>query len=171
MENLLNKISSYNIVNYVLPGVVFSVVIIESTTVSFPIKDGRLFENMIVYYFLGMIISRVGSLIVAPLLKKIIEFPFARYEDYIKAEKLDDKISILLEEKNTYRTMIACFVLILIFLVLAYICGEAKKPAVYLYGSSTVILIILFCKAAKKQTKFIVDRVNNTIKSERERHL
>lgn len=160
MEKMLEKISSYNVANYIIPGVIFSVAISESTTINLPTKNGSLFENIVIYYFFGMIISRMGSIIIQTIFEKFNYLSFAPYPDYIRAEKKDKKISILLEEKNTYRTMVACFTMVFLVIAAACLCDEARKPAAYIYAAAAIFLVFLFCRAIKKQVSFIVKRVN-----------
>ena len=68
MNELLSKLSSYNLFNYLLPGVVFSITVEAWTTYS--ITRGDLLSDAFVFYFAGLVISRIGSLLVEPALKK-----------------------------------------------------------------------------------------------------
>lgn len=91
IKSVSEKISSYNIFNNLLPGVVFCYILNKITR--FTIANGDLVENIFMYYFVGMIISRIGSLIVEPILtkaktKKIGPFiKRSNYKDYIVAAK------------------------------------------------------------------------------------
>jgi len=55
MKDLLDKLSTYNIFNYLLPGIIFSV-FIDSFTTHFMIPD-NIFVSIFVYYFIGLVIS------------------------------------------------------------------------------------------------------------------
>src|SRR5262245_46621561 len=105
MKDLLDKISSYNLFNYLLPGILFVVIAQKFTRYSF-VQD-NLVMGVFVYYFVCLIISRVGSLIIEPFLKKISFVVFADYSDFIIATNADPKIEILSEVNNMYRTIIA----------------------------------------------------------------
>ena len=83
MKDILEKISSYNLFNYLLPGVLFVVILEKFTTYSF--VQENLIVGAFVYYFAGLVISRFGSLIVEPLLRKISFLKFADYEDFVSA--------------------------------------------------------------------------------------
>ena len=110
MTNILEKISSYNILNNILPGVVF----IFLWDRLFPQaqfdlnKDGYL-ENVFIYYFIGMIISRIGSVVIEDIYRKTKFVIYSDDKDYAKAEKLDNKLPILVETNNLYRTTTAIF--------------------------------------------------------------
>ena len=69
MEKLLEKLTSYNLFNYLLPGIIFSVLLEKTTNYSIIHKD--ILIEAFLAYFIGLIISRVSSLIIEPLLIKI----------------------------------------------------------------------------------------------------
>ena len=69
IKTFSEKISSYNIFNNLFPGIIFTFVI--NRTTRFNIGTDSLFENVFIHYFIGMVISRVGSIFIEKLLKKI----------------------------------------------------------------------------------------------------
>jgi hypothetical protein len=90
MKEILEKISSYNLFNYLLPGTVFVFVLAKISEHNFIQKD--LLIGAFLYYFIGLIISRIGSVIIEPLLKKWNFLKFAEYSDFVIYSKKDDKI-------------------------------------------------------------------------------
>ena len=74
MNDLLAKLSSYNIFNYLLPGALF--VFAVHFLYGWQLKTPNLIVEAFGYYFIGMTISRVGSVIVEPVFKwlKIVEY-------------------------------------------------------------------------------------------------
>lgn len=60
-----DKISSYNLFNYFLPGVLFAA--LADTVTSYNFLQSDLVVGVFVYYFFGLVISRFGSLIIEPL--------------------------------------------------------------------------------------------------------
>ena len=68
MEDLIKKISSYNLFNYLFPGIVFVVLAKMITPYSFLHED--IILGIFIYYFVGLSISKFGSLVIEPLLKK-----------------------------------------------------------------------------------------------------
>src|SRR3989344_5831440 len=113
MNELLGKITSYNLFNYLLPGVLFVVILDKFTDFSF------IQENIVIgvflYYFVGLIVSRFGSLILEPILKRVSFIRFTDHQDFISSSKQDPKIEMLLEASNMYRTFTAMFFLLLLF--------------------------------------------------------
>ena len=113
MKDLLDKLSSYNIFNYLLPGTIFAGLGEQLTSHSL-IQDNLLI-GLFLYYFIGLIISRIGSLTVEPFLKWIKLVQFADYKDYVKASELDPKIELFSEQNNMYRTLCSLFMTLLLF--------------------------------------------------------
>ena len=70
MSEILDKLSSYNIFNYLLPGTLFAVAGDAFTSYSFVQKD--VLVAVFAYYFMGLVISRIGSLMIEPFLASII---------------------------------------------------------------------------------------------------
>ena len=77
MESVLEKLSSYNIFNNLLPGVMFVIFAKQFTNINLVQED--VFIAAFLYYFIGLIISRVGSLVLEPLLIKIGLIKYASY--------------------------------------------------------------------------------------------
>lgn len=161
-EKMIEKISSYNIFNFILPGAVFAYVSKELLYKNF--LTNSWIENIIVCYFIGMILSRIGSLIIEPILKKC-RLKYAPYSDYIEASENDSKIPMLLETNNMYRTFIATFISLIIYKGYLYLEQFfAKKNTMFNEISIFVILIVftaIFIASFVKQTGFIRKRVES----------
>src|SRR6516225_1970768 len=103
MKELLDKLSSYNLFNYFLPGTVFAAVAQRISRHTF--KDNNIVIELFTYYFIGLIISRIGSLVLEPMFKKTKFVRFAAYKDFIAASAKDPDIKILSEQNNMFRTL------------------------------------------------------------------
>lgn len=162
MKEILDKISSYNIFNYLLPGILFVVIAKEFTPYSFIQKN--LIIGAFVYYFIGLVISRFGSLIIEPVLKKISFLKFADYKAFVAASKMDSKIGILLEVSNMYRTLSS--MLLLLLLLKLYEFTESIFPISNNYKSYIliVLLLIMFLFSYRKQTGYITKRIKSNSK-------
>ena len=176
MEEILNqftsKLSSYNIFNNLYPGILFCYFL--KIILKINILTDNWFENLFVFYFLGMILSRIGSLIIEPISKKIkfkkkklVEF--ALYSDYVRASKEDSTITILSETNNTYRTLLSCFICILLVKVFMAI-NEMFVEFGFLFIDKNkewfilILLIVLFASSYIKQTSYVRKRVESVIK-------
>lgn len=112
MEKLLDKLSSYQLFNYLFPGIIFINLIDLLTSINVP--QNRLEFTVFLYYIAGMVLSRIGSVVIEPFYKGCCWIVFAGYKDYLEASKQDSKIDILSMENNTYRTLIATFTSLLV---------------------------------------------------------
>lgn len=157
MNELLNKISSYNVFNYLLPGVVFVALAKVLTPYSFGQHD--ILAVPFLYYFVGLVMSRFGSLVLEPLLKWFSFVRFADYSHFVAAQKKDDKLTLLSEVNNTYRTF--CSVLILLLLLKLYLKIELRFPFLKGWDGTVlaVLLLILFLFSYRKQTAYVTKRI------------
>ena len=157
MNELLNKLSSYNVFNYLLPGIVFA--ILAGEIIHFPIVQRDILTGAFLYYFVGLVISRFGSLIIEPLLKTLSFVKFAEYKDFVAVSQKDSKLEVLSEVNNTYRTLASLFSLLL--LLKLYLKLEGKFP--FLKGWDATILaallLVVFLFSYRKQTAYITKRI------------
>lgn len=158
MNDLLDKLSSYNIFNYLLPGTLFAAAGSAYTSVNFTFDN--LFIAGFAYYFFGLIISRVGSLLVEPVLKSIGFLEFAEYGEYVKACRDDTSIVELSEANNMYRTLLSLFLFLGGLFLVELILSAYPATANYLRVAAFVALVLLFLFSYRKQTRYINNRVN-----------
>ena len=158
MTEIINKITSYNLFNYLLPGVLFAAILDKFTIYSLIPKD--IIIGAFVYYFIGLVISRFGSLLVEPILKKISFLKFADYADFISASQKDPKIELLSEENNMYRNFNAMFIILVLMKFyewIQFIFPVLKNLNIYIL---IILLLVIFLCSYKKQTEYITKRVN-----------
>jgi hypothetical protein len=162
MNILLEKLSSYNIFNYLFPGIIF-VIIAESLT-SFSFIQENILIGLFLYYFIGLVISRIGSLVVEPLLKRIKFLIFADYSDFVAASKTDKKIELFSEINNMYRTICSLFLLLIFTRIYEEI--TILLPLIDKWGMEilTVCLFFLFLFSYRKQTEYIKKCIKNILK-------
>lgn len=158
MKEILDKISSYNLFNYLLPGVLFAV--IADTLTGYSFFQEYLIITAFVVYFIGLVISRFGSLILEPILRKLTFLKFVDYPSYVSASNKDPKIELLSEVNNMYRTLSSTLVLI-VFLKIWEL-TELKWSGLKLWSPYIliVLLMIMFFYSYRKQTEYVVKRVN-----------
>lgn len=157
MKEIIDKISSYNLFNYLLPGIIF-VILLKQVT-SFNLVLEKDFLGAFLYYFIGLVISRIGSLILEPIYKYIKLVRFSDYKDYLEATKNDEKIELFSEINNTYRTLASLFFCLLICILYdRFIFNLLSKYNIDIYVT-TIGLLILFVFSYKKQTGYINKRI------------
>ena len=157
MNELLDKLSSYNIFNYLLPGVVFAV--LAGGITNRPLVQHDLVTGAFLYYFLGMVVSRFGSLVIEPILKGLKFVKFADYKDFVVVSQKDAKLDVLSEVNNTYRTLASLFSLLL--LLKLYVKLDAKFPGLKPWDATilVVLVLIMFLASYRKQTSYITKRI------------
>jgi hypothetical protein len=155
--NIADKLSSYNFFNYLLPGILF--VVISTAFTKYNFIQSNIVLGAFLYYFIGLVISRFGSLVLEPILKRIGFVKFADYNDFVSASKKDEQIALLSEANNMYRTLaslVSCLGLLWLYQILD---SEFKFNPVW----STVVvgaaLLALFLFSYRKQTSYITKRV------------
>ncbi|MBW8042626.1 MAG: hypothetical protein FVQ85_21885 [Planctomycetes bacterium] len=157
MKDIISKLSSYNLFNYLLPGIIFVVLASKVTRYSFIQQD--IVIGAFVYYFVGLVVSRFGSLVIEPLLKRLSFLQFADYKDFITASKKDEKIELLSEVNNTYRTICSLFILLLLLKLYEEI--EFKLPFLKEWDGIIIVVLLLvtFLFSYRKQTNYITKRI------------
>lgn len=164
MSDLFGKISSYNLFNYLLSGILFVILVDVFTSYSFAQKD--FVVGAFLYYFIGLVISRIGSLFIEPILKWIKFVRFADYADFVSVSKIDSKLEILSEQNNIYRTLIAVFGAVIFLKAFELLRGDfaciAKFQSELLFGF--ILLLLLF--GYRKQTAYITKRIESNLKKQ-----
>lgn len=157
MKDLLDKISSYNLFNYFFPGVIFVVILNKISIYNLIQKD--LLVGAFFYYFIGLSISRIGSVLIEPILKKISFLKFSEYKDFISASDQDNKIELFSEVNNMYRTLTSLFFILTLIKIYEFV--SIKFP---ILNNTTIIILllllfVLFLFSYQKQTGYITKRV------------
>jgi hypothetical protein len=157
MVDLLSKISTYDLFNYLLTGIVFVILADKLTHYSFIQPDISL--GLFLYYFIGLVISRIGSLMIEPFLKYISFIRFEHYNDFLEASEKDKKIELLSEANNTYRTFCSLFTILVLLRFYEWI--QCKFPALKDWDALLLVFLLLFVFlfSYKKQTGYLIKRI------------
>ena len=159
MKEIIDKISTYNFLNDLFPGVLFVVFSKQVTGYSFVQSD--IVIGVFLYYFIGLVINRFGSLIIEPFLKWIQFLKFSDYKKFVSASKRDSKIEVLSETNNMYRTIVSAFVLIFLLKIYELVATKVDWLSIWTPHILAVLLLIIFLYSYRKQTQYIVKRVKN----------
>lgn len=159
MEYLIKKLDGYDIIVNLLPGTFFGLMMNFLLNIEIPEKN--IFKEIIIYYFIGLIINRVGSIIVKPILKKVKFIKEAPYPEYIKAEKCDEKVRTLSNVNNYFRTLLTSCLLLPVVWILHKLMLHWLWFSLNWKGCLIVFLIVLFSVAFRKQTDYVRLRVKN----------
>ncbi|EJB6972293.1 MULTISPECIES: phosphohistidine phosphatase [Enterobacter cloacae complex] len=154
MEGLWEKISSYNIFNNLFPGALFVYLFERASHVVLSTED--IVKNVVLYYFLGLVLGRLGSIVIEPLFRLFRLVKFAPYDKFVAASKIDSKIDILQEVANMYRTLFTVSVIMLLSL---YFMSKVNGENYILSQMACSLFALLFLISYVKQIRYIVRRV------------
>lgn len=150
--DLIKEIGSYNILNNLLPGSVYSFYLYFFASINYMNINALLL--LFLLYFEGLFISRVGSFI-EPYVIKLLKVETRDYTSFVKAEKVDPKIQTLQRDANMYRTLMIMQALSLISIFLLN--QSAFNLNLVIIMSSGFIVFML---SYKKQYKYLIDRID-----------
>lgn len=158
MKDLLDRLSSYNIFNALFPGIIFVILVDKFLPYSF-IQE-NIVLGIFLYYFIGIVISRLGSLVIEPFLRRTLFLPSWDYNDYIRAsDDSSPKPELLLEVCNMYRSLCALFTMLFFMflyeIVIAGVNPSEAWPVILLFVS----LLLIFLFAYRKQTQYLIKRI------------
>lgn len=163
ISKIIDKISQYEILNYLIPGITLCLVLEH---IGYSILVYNTIINFFVYYIVGLINSRVASLLIEPLFKYRKNSGWVDYILYNKAKQKCPFIGTLSAHNNMYRDFVAVWGITII----AYGYRLLTLNCVWLLTHQSIILfvllLLLFIFAYKKQTGYVAKNVKDVIKEQ-----
>lgn len=161
MKELLDKLSSYNIFNYLFPGILAAVFVSKAT--SFRLLSDNVFAAPFLYYLYGLVVSRIGSLVLEPLLKRLGLVRFVPYAAYAAATRVDPMIETLSEQNNTYRTLASLIACVTVAMLVDR--GLTHFPGLTAFAACLGVFLLFagMILSYRKQTKYVAARVANAV--------
>lgn len=156
---LIDKLSQYNFVTNIIPGTILCFIIKYMVGYDLFVTE-EWYQMGIIFYFVGIVNNRFGSLVIEWAMKKTKIVKFAKYELFVKAEKNDSKITTLSMENNVFRSYIAVCTLSFMTSLFKVIADNVNwvnecKTQFLLFA-----LLILFVLSYRKQTTYVRKRVD-----------
>jgi hypothetical protein len=164
LKDLISKLSSYNLFTNLLPGILFVALLKEFS--GFDLVFDPLFLGLFLYYFIGIVINRIGSLVVEPILIKAKFLTFIDYPKFVKACKMDAKIEILSENNNMCRSLVALCITLLSAIGYEWLISKCAFIDMHSNIILIVLLLVIFIFSYRKQTKYVVKRCNANLDNE-----
>ena len=159
---IFSKISSYQIFINLIPGIIFVCVFEVMFPYTFTYTES--FARFVIYYLVGAIINRVGSLVVEPVFRKRCWAIFSSRDNFCKARLMLEKIDTLNTENNFYRSMISLIVLfIIVYLLDCFALLEFFMFSKVGIIIDAILLLLLFSFAYSKQTSYVRKTVHTTL--------
>lgn len=155
VNSLFNKLSSYQLLAILLPGA--SLLGYMKFFLCIDIKvDENVWWFLLSSYVTGVILSRIGSVVIEGIMKKFSYIKKYDVQKYINKRKEDDLVETLLSFANLYRSFSAVFLTLpIISLLKGY--GVAEHCTMYILY---LLLLLLFVISFYKQYGYFCDSVD-----------
>ncbi len=154
MNELIQKLSSYDLVNTFVPGIALAYAMRLLGYLDLGSID--VFTEAVLAYLLGLVGSRVGSLVLEPLAIKF-GLIWRNYPAYVAAQKSDKRLTELTTIANMYRAL-AGSMLVLAVLALGTLVPVGYRVWLLVgYGAACFVLLLL---AWLKQDGYVKKRID-----------
>lgn len=149
---IIDRVSSYQFFNFIYPGLLVAGVLDIYNVVD--VFCLNICYILLISYSIGMLASRVGSIVIENLFVWIKLMKRFDYNEFNKAELNNTKVSLFLELSNMFRTISAACLLILIARLI---------NSIYDYGFAMPIgivmlvffVFVIFCVSFIKQYGYL----------------
>lgn len=159
INQMLDKFSPYQFFCNLLPGVLIVNGFCYVTSTALATEN--LCETFVIFYFYGVAVSRIASIIVEPGLKRLLKIKFTPYTRYLEALFQDMTLADLMREANMFRALLTCSLILLLVWVLNFIPfmrAHWSSPDCFILVHA-LVLIPVFALAYRKQCKIVKLRV------------
>lgn len=158
MNGVIEKLGSYQLLTNLLPGAFFTIAMKYFWGMGLPTDN--IVEEILVYYFIGLVVGRIGSLTIEPLLRKFKVIQYAAYPDYAKATKADQKTDTLSEMNNYLRSLVTCVILLPMMKAFQVMAIHWVWFSLSWKWILLAALILIFVLSYRKHSNFIRKRVD-----------
>lgn len=155
MDKIIDKIDKYNLFTNIVPGyllLMFNIYYLK-------IENINIGEQIIISYFIGQTLSRLGSIIGQKILFKFTKEKGESYDKYIIASDKDTKIATLMQERNMCRTFCVLFVICIIEIILTKIININSVKSDIILIILLFILLVIYAISFCKYNKYVLDRI------------
>ena len=155
MDKVIDKIDKYNLFTNIVPGyllLMFNIYYLK-------IENLNIAEQIIISYFIGQTLSRLGSIIGQKILFKFTKEKGESYDKYIIASEKDTKIATLMQERNMCRTFCVLFVICIIEIILTKIININSIKSDIILIILLFMLLVIYTISFCKYNKYVLDRI------------
>ena len=155
MAKIIDKIDKYNLFTNIVPRyllLMFNIYYLK-------IENLNIGEQIIISYFVGQTLSRLGSIIGQKILFKFTKEKGESYDKYIIASDKDTKIATLMQERNMCRTFCVLFVICIIEIILTKIININSIKSDIILIILLFILLVIYAISFCKYNKYVLDRI------------
>ena len=165
MDKLLEELGAYELLNNLLPGAIICILLQWQT--GFHLPETNVVGDLCIFYFMGLVVDRLGSLLVEPIYKKLNIISKGAYEDFIQASQADPKIDTLSTKSNMYRTFSTVFIVSITYIIIEFFISQTNVRCLILKLFISTILLVLFSYSYRKQSRYIQKRIDRQISCHR----
>ena len=150
LRMIAEKLSTYRFFNFIIPGAVLIGFIKYFHLINIP--KTNIWWFLLLSYFCGIVLSRIGSVVVEEPMKSLKIIKKYDVNNYIMKQKENTLVGTMLELANTYRTISALMLIILILTIISF--PFECKTFKYLFVE--FLLLILFIYSFYKQYNYFI---------------
>lgn len=164
MTGNFGKLSPYEILNNLLPGILLcgSICWLFGIRIQIDTVFSAVFASCLVYTS-GLIMSRVGSLLLAPIARETGFIVWS--QKFYEVEERDGKLAILLRDMNMYRTLSTTFLFLTVLSIVSWISQQEQWSTwVWSFGVTfgLALTFVIFLFSYRKQSKAIYRRIERS---------
>lgn len=168
MENALSSFPIYNLLVNLIPGTVLAFSLEFFVGIDLFTLCEHSWLLPVLLYFLGVLNSRISSLIFEPIIRKTKFVKVMPYENFIAAELKDSsgKLTVLSRMNNEYRSYLSLFFIVLLLkLIFLFPCAK-NLVMTNVTWLIPVLGIGIFLVSYKKQSSYICSRITQQLNSQ-----
>ncbi len=166
MSDFVFLLSNFRVVSSLVPGAALCIFINDFLKVNI-LKD-EVILNLFIFYTVGVVVGRVGSIIIEPLFESFGIIDKENYPDYIDAEIKNPKVSTIDEISRFYRSLTTLMMFIIVGIVIEYPMKMYPMTNVLVMHIVSVLMLILMIKSYSKQSKYTAKRIKKVLEEENE---
>ena len=152
--------ANYHVLNYFIPGAIYAY--LSTTWTGYDLLQTDVLAGAALYYFIGVLISRFGSLVIQPIIEHTKLFAYEKSPHWTVATMKNPKINELSESANMFRTMLSMSMVLVIAILMDRL-GISVDNWVLDPLLLASVLIITFAFALRKQNAYVSKRIDDTV--------
>lgn len=150
LKMIAEKLSTYRFFNFIIPGAVLIGFVKFHHIMEIP--SVSIWWFLLLCYFCGIVLSRIGSVVIEEPMKCMGLISSYSVNTYITKQKDNALICTMLELANSYRTISAMVLVILCMTIIAFPC----EGRTIWYVVVEILLLVLFIISFYKQHKYFI---------------
>ncbi|WP_281758033.1 hypothetical protein [Succinatimonas hippei] len=157
VASLIKIISRYEFLNNLIPGIILCLIF---KYIGYNFTDDNWLTNLVIYYFIGLVNSRISSLSIEYLCRKTSFIEWRNYSSYNNAKNKRPYLATMQEIANMYRSMASVFMITLLAILYKQIANYCLWLNNNGYWIICILLFVLFIFSYRKQVNYIVKNID-----------